>query len=231
MDCELFDKRGYPIVDVTTGYTLWSKSYGPQVMLGADLRLLDKLSSVDWKSQKKVLDVACGTGRMGNWLREKGAGDLFGLDTNGAMVEEALQNQIYKEITIRDMADTGLPDKSFDLVLNALSLEHVEDLDPVFKETYRICRSGGYFVAIGFHPYFQIMGVPTHFKDETGQNLSIKSYVHNLSDFFRFGKENGWDLIEFKEQCVDKILVNIKSSYEKHLHKPFCFAMVWKKQK
>jgi ubiquinone/menaquinone biosynthesis C-methylase UbiE len=45
----------------------------------------------------------------------------------------------------KDARETGLPDKSFDLVVVAQVLEHFEDYMPVIKEAKRLCKDDGYF--------------------------------------------------------------------------------------
>ena len=45
----------------------------------------------------------------------------------------------------KDIRNTGLPEKSFDLVVVAQVLEHFEDYEPVIKEAKRLCKDDGYF--------------------------------------------------------------------------------------
>ena len=64
-----FDQRRYPIVDVREGYGEWVRTYEQTVLDEMDLRLLARLRGVDWAAAGDVLDLACGTGRIGAWLR------------------------------------------------------------------------------------------------------------------------------------------------------------------
>src|SRR5690242_2597239 len=71
MDHSVYDRRRYPIVDVREGYGEWVRTYEDTVLDEMDLRLLARLRTVDWSSARTVLDLACGTGRVGAWLRER----------------------------------------------------------------------------------------------------------------------------------------------------------------
>lgn len=47
MDHAIFDKRKYPVVEVTEGYGEWVHTYEQTVQDEMDLRLLDRLQKVD----------------------------------------------------------------------------------------------------------------------------------------------------------------------------------------
>src|SRR5262245_40437862 len=50
MKLSLFDKRGYPTVQVRTGYREWSAHYEATVAAGLDQPLLDQVVSPDWNT-------------------------------------------------------------------------------------------------------------------------------------------------------------------------------------
>ena len=68
VDHSIYDKRRYPIVEVREGYREWVRTYEQTVQDEMDVRLLDGLKTVDWSARQSVLDLACGTGRIGVWL-------------------------------------------------------------------------------------------------------------------------------------------------------------------
>jgi SAM-dependent methyltransferase len=59
---------------------------------------------------------------------------------------EAARGRIYP-IPAIDITASGLPDRSFDIVLSGDVLEHVPDLDAALHDTARILRPGGTFLA------------------------------------------------------------------------------------
>ena len=67
----------------------------------------------------------------------------------------------------------------------------------------RVTKRGGYFVIVGFHPQFLMAGVPTHFDRAPGEPVTIRSYVHLLSDHVKAAHAAGWSLLEMDEGLVD----------------------------
>jgi len=89
MDHAIYDKRRYPIVDVRQGYAEWVRTYEQTVEDEMDIRLLEGLKSIDWSAAHEVLDLACGTGRIGAWLHKRSAAAIDGVDMTPEMLEVA----------------------------------------------------------------------------------------------------------------------------------------------
>jgi len=105
MDHALYDKRRYPIVAVRAGYAAWSRTYEQTVHDEMDVRLLDRLRTVDWARARMVLDLACGTGRIGLWRRRRCPGAaLDGVETTPEMLALARSRNLYRHL------DEHLPD-------------------------------------------------------------------------------------------------------------------------
>src|SRR5438876_41505 len=109
VDHSIYDKRRYPIVGVREGYAEWAPRYEQTVYDEMDLRLLERLRTVDWSSPRSVLDLACGTGRIGAWLRRRcPAAAVDGVDITPEMLDVARSRGIYRTLAIADVASTGL---------------------------------------------------------------------------------------------------------------------------
>ena len=67
---------------------------------------------------------------------------------------------------------------SYDLVSVGLADEHLLELLPLYQEAARLVRPEGYLVLVGYHPFFQLSGVPTTFEQPTGEPATIEGYVH-----------------------------------------------------
>ena len=67
-----FDSRGYRTVDVRTGYGEWVATYEQTVEDAMDVALLDALTKPPWRTLRCAVDLGCGTGRTGAWLRRNG---------------------------------------------------------------------------------------------------------------------------------------------------------------
>jgi SAM-dependent methyltransferase len=230
MDHALYDKRRYPIVDVREGYGAWVRTYEQTVQDEMDLCLLERLTTVDWASPRSVLDLACGTGRIGAWLRRRGAAAAIdGVDLTPEMLELARSRGVYRTLAVADVADTRLPAERYDLCTQSLADEHLPELDPLYREVARVTRPGGDFVIVGFHPQFLMAGMPTHFDRAAGEPVTIRSYVHLLSDHVKAAGTAGWRLQEMDEGLVDDAWLRKKPKWDVFLGLPISFAMVWRR--
>jgi SAM-dependent methyltransferase len=227
MDVSRFDARKYRTVGVSEGYGQWAPTYEDPVLDLLDVRLLDRLQSVPWALARQVADLACGTGRIGSWLKGGGAGTLDGVDLTPQMLERARVKQLYRQLHLADVARTPLDEGRYDLVTAVLVDEHLPDLAPLYREAARIARPGGNFVLVGYHPFFLLNGIPTHFDSASGEPLAIECYVHLFSDHVRAALSAGWELREMHEGLVDEAWLEHKPKWRRFLHQPVSFALAW----
>jgi len=237
-----FDSRGYRTVAPREGYDRWARTYGDTVEDAMDIALLDRVG-VGWAAVGTAADLGCGTGRTGAWLKERGVGEVDGVDLSPGMLEAARARGVYRSLTEAEVGATGLaaadPDSGstglaagvYDLVVSCLVDEHLAELGPLYAEAARLGRPGARFVLVGFHPHFIIAsGMPTHFDDaESGESLAIETHVHLLSDHVAAGRAAGLDLVELQERVVDDEWVALKPKWERFRDHPISFAFVWMK--
>lgn len=225
-DFARFDTRHYPTLGVREGYSAWAETYEATVLDLMDLRLLDRLATVDWAAARRVLDLACGTGRGGVWFRAHGVARLDGIDLTPAMLAKAEAKGVYDRLTQGDVAATGLPDSAYDLVTMLLADEHLAALGPVYAEAARLAASHGRFVLVGFHPWFLMSGMPTHFDAPDGPT-AIESHVHLFADHVGAAHAAGWRLAELEEGLIDDAWIAAKPKWADRRDRPISFAMVW----
>jgi SAM-dependent methyltransferase len=230
MDAEIFDKRGYPVAAAASGYGEWAESYERTVAVGLDGPLLDRIASVPWREASPAVDLACGTGRTGAWVRARGVAEIDGVDLTHAMLARASERGVYRELRIGDVAATGYASASYALCTMSLADEHLATLGPVYREAARLLAPAGRFVLVGYHPFFLINGQATHFHRPSGEAVAIKSYVHLFSDHHRAGLDAGLSLIELQECVIDEAWLATKPKWRPYLHWPVSFAMVWGKE-
>jgi SAM-dependent methyltransferase len=227
MDHSIYDKRKYPIVDVREGYREWARTYEQIVQDEMDLCLLDGLQTIDWSSLQSVLDLACGTGRIGVWLKARTSAAIDGVDITPEMLDTARSKGVYRTLRLADVSNTGLPAGAYDLCTQSLADEHLPDLRPLYREAARVTRPGGRFVIVGYHPQFLMAGVPTHFDRAPGEPVTIRSYVHLLSDQVNAAHAAGWTLREMDEGLIDDAWLQKKPKWEVYSGLPVSFVMVW----
>lgn len=225
LDFKRYDSRGYKTVDVKEGYTQWAKSYDDGFDANLDRRLLENLKSIDWNTIETAVDLACGTGRTGKWLKDHRVNVVDGVDLSTEMMARAKARGIYRQLLNEDIRRTSLPSGAYDLVTNSLSAEHLPKLEPLFQEAHRLLKSGGCFVLLGYHPHFQLRGIPTHFDDEMGESIAITNHVHLISDFVKAGLATEFTLGELDENVVDESWPAMK----RHFGHPISFIGVWRK--
>jgi SAM-dependent methyltransferase len=216
-----YDRRGYRTLPVAEGYAAWAGSYGDlDDRLDIDLFAASPLLAARVPGAR-VVDLGCGTGRIGSWLKERGAGEVVGLDRTDAMRAFASARGVYVETVAGDVIATGLDQASFDGAVTSLVLCHVADLAAFFAEAARIVRPGGFLAVVDFHPFFMMSGVPTHFDDPaTSTPLAIANHVHALRDFFAMAVHAGFAVREMEERFVDPPWVAASPNYAKHLGRP-----------
>jgi malonyl-CoA O-methyltransferase len=80
-----------------------------------------------------------------------------------------------------------------------LVLEHIRDLNYVFKEAYRILRNEGILAICELHPERQKKGIKARFEDpEEKKLIEIDSYYHSSADYSKAGKNAGFKKINFE---------------------------------
>jgi len=229
MDFSPFDNRGYPTLPVREGYSAWADTYDDTVQDLMDLRLAEGLTSVRWSAHAEALDLACGTGRFGAWLRCKGVAAVDGLDLTPAMLARAEARGVYRSLTAGEVTAVGRTDGSYSLICQSLADEHLPELGPLYAEAFRLAAPGGLFVVIGYHPWFLMSGMPTHFRDASGRNFAIDSHVHLFADHAAAALQAGWRLQELSEGLIDEAWIAAKPKWTVHRGRPISFAWVWRR--
>lgn len=230
MEYSSFDIRKYPVLPVKEGYREWSDSYEETVQDEMDLRLLSKIKSINWQTINRAIDFACGTGRIGVWLKKQGVNHIDGIDITPEMLAKAREKNVYSSVLTADILNSEIQPECYDLCVQALADEHIGDISLLYREASRIIKNNGYFVIVGYHPFFLMNGIITHFHKENGDPLAIESYIHLLSDHVKAALKSNLILLEMDEGLIDDDWIEKKPKWIKYKNWPVSFSMVWKKQ-
>ena len=103
------------------------------------------IPTITINSTLDVLDLGCGTGLAGAWLKDY-ARTLAGVDLSEQMVTIARKKMLYDELSVMSIS-TYLHqcERKFDLVVAADVLSYVGDLRTTFQQVGSAVRSGGHF--------------------------------------------------------------------------------------
>ncbi len=121
----------------------------------ATAALLDLAGDV---SGLRLLEVACGQGRVARELARRGA-TLTGLDISAALLAQARAYEAAEPLGIGYLhadvtAPSALEGRAFDGVVCNYGLSDIDDLDGVLANVARWLRPGGAFVFSLLHPCF-----------------------------------------------------------------------------
>lgn len=158
------------------------------------MTMLQELDCQDKQNPKRILDLGCGTGLMGEAVFPY-ASWLDGVDISGGMVAQAAGKSVYHTLTVMDgtayMAEKEA--KSYDMVLAADVMVYIGDLAPVFNQVARILEPGGLFIFTcqKWHGEGFVLG---------GDHRFSHSLVYLCATVQRFGME----LVRYVEQSSRK---------------------------
>ena len=190
-----------PVLTPTEGYRRWAADYGRepnafQQLEGPALeRLLPEVAG------RRVLDLGCGKGRISRLVLRRGASRAVAADLSLAMLGESGAFDGPKLVA---SARSPLPFRSasFDLVVCALVLGHVEDLDRALAAVADLLEPGGHLVVSDFHPYATLRGWQRTFVDpERGETCAIAQHLHMFSDYVRDLGRHGLTVEALEEIC------------------------------
>jgi SAM-dependent methyltransferase len=143
-------------VSAREGYAVWAAGYDTDhnPLIAAEDPLVDAI--FDRLPLASALDVATGTGRYALRLARRGVA-VAALDQSTAMLAVARERARAEELSIafhEGVIGEPLPfaADTFDLVINALALCHVPDINGAVAEFARVARPGGHLLITDFHP-------------------------------------------------------------------------------
>ena len=175
---------------------------------------------------KKLVDVACGTGDIGKLFLDKTneKSDVTSIDPNNKMISQG-KNKLskYKNIKWIKAPAEKLPlnDNSFDYYTISFGLRNTKNLDQALSEAYRVLKPGGRYLCLEFSKV-----------QNTNLNLIYKNYSKLIPIIGKFivGEKEPYEyLVKSIEQFINQeelIQLMKKHKFQKNSYRNFSNGIV-----
>ena len=145
-----------------------------------ELKLLKQHLAKIVKPNTSILDLGCSEGLTAAVVFNRKLD--IGLDNHKYFVKLAIDSGVYKKVILGDARKIPLSNKSVDLVFSNCVIEHIEGIDKVFSEVYRVLKPGGKFVfttpSHNFYKYSIFSRLGLKFISKFYGKLRDKKYSH-----------------------------------------------------
>lgn len=174
---------------VAEAYERWALTYdqSPNPLLAREERyLLPLLPSLDGR---RVLDLACGTGRWLERFREAEA-QVVGVDYSKAMLSVARAKPgLEGQLARADCLELPFPTAVFDYAICSFAISHFRFLEDAIRELARVMKPSSLVWISDLHPEAHKRGWRTIFKDQTcaWQIQTWPKSVRELASTYRSG--------------------------------------------
>ncbi|HEV7781063.1 MAG TPA: class I SAM-dependent methyltransferase [Chitinophagaceae bacterium] len=179
-------------MSIQQAYNSWASQYDSNDNKTRDLEAFALRETLSPIAFDNCLEIGCGTGKNTVWLIEK-AKQVTAVDLSEEMMAKAKLKAGSANVQFKQ-ADITAPwtfgEAQYDLVSFSLVLEHIENLDPVFKETAAALKPGGHVYIGELHPFKQYAGSKARFETEQGVQV-VDCFNHHISDFTRAANQCG----------------------------------------
>jgi len=191
-------------MDTQQAYNAWASQYDTNLNKTRDLEAIALRSILSGISFDRCLEIGCGTGKNTIWLAEK-AKHVTAVDLSEEMLLKAKEkiNTETVEFKLADITkEWSFRNGLHDLVSFSLVLEHIDDLDHIFKEAAASLHTGGHVYIGELHPFKQYSGSKARFETESGTQV-VQCFNHHLSDFLLPAMKHGLSVVTINEYFDD----------------------------
>ncbi len=196
-------------------YKIWATFYDNQpdnVVLYLEGKLFTEMISQNDISNKKILDIGCGTGRHWNEMLKKSPLKLTGMDNSEGMINKLKEKFPSAEVFISKENSLKLFDNSvFDIIVSTLTIGHVKDIKSFLHEWNRVLKTNGAIIITDFHPEAFGIGMKRTFLYK-GEVIEVENYLYTMAYLKKIFEELNWEISYIKEKVIDE---EVKYLFEK----------------
>ncbi|HEY6339384.1 MAG TPA: class I SAM-dependent methyltransferase [Candidatus Sulfotelmatobacter sp.] len=185
--------NGSRSLSVSEGYEHWAPIYDqePNPLLAREERYL--LPLLRELPNKRLLDLACGTGRWLARLTALGCESGVGIDCSSGMLRVAgAKHEITGRLARASCDRLPFRAAAFDLAICSFALGHVHHLAPVVCELARVTKPGAAVFVSDLHHEAYTRGWRVGFRDE-GAAVQIETLPHPAEEIVQTFASNGFE--------------------------------------
>lgn len=159
-------------------YERWAPLY-PPVPHNPLMRAEQQAMSECWPevAGRRVLDLACGTGRYSRLLAAANAREVVAVDFCAPMLAQVAGARR----VCASMMQLPFGDGVFDVVISGLAVGHAPEVRGWMSEIARVLHTGGTLLYSDFHPQAALAGLPRSFKDRDDNTVTVPHRCHDLA--------------------------------------------------
>jgi 2-polyprenyl-3-methyl-5-hydroxy-6-metoxy-1,4-benzoquinol methylase len=187
-------------MEIQQAYNSWAGQYDTNINKTRDLEAHALRTSLDNLIFESVLEVGCGTGKNTEWFISK-TNFITAIDLSEEMLAKAKEKISATGVEFKQVDITKpwtFRKQQYELISFSLVLEHIENLDQIFKETADALKPGGYVYIGELHPFKQYTGSKARFDTDNGTQV-VTCFNHHVTDFINAGKKHGLTLVDVEE--------------------------------
>lgn len=110
---------------------------------------LDSFVEADAIKDKKILDIGSGTGHLFNWLREKGAINIQGIDPSDMNIKISKEKYPWATSRLSTLKEfSKINEQKFDTAFAIMIIEHIENLQEAFHEIHTLLADSGKLILV-----------------------------------------------------------------------------------
>ncbi|MDY0083595.1 MAG: methyltransferase domain-containing protein [Ignavibacteriaceae bacterium] len=191
-------------MNVEEAYKYWSEQYDTNQNKTRDLEAISLRETLNDIRFENCLEIGCGTGKNTEWLITKGH-KIIAVDLSEEMLTIArnkISNDNVQFLKADINEDWTFTNEKFDLVVCSLVLEHIENINRIFKLISEHLTENGILYIGELHPFKQYLGSKAGYENEEGKQ-TVTGFTHHISEFISLAKQNGLIITEVKEYFDD----------------------------
>jgi len=192
-------------MDVKNAYDLWSAEYDTNKNKTRDLEAIALRNTLEHVHVARCLEIGCGTGKNTEWLVTR-CQELTAVDLSAEMLSKAkakITSDAVRFVEADISSSWTFQQGYYDLAIFSLVLEHVFNLDHIFRQVADCLEPGGLVYIGELHPFKQYSGTKARFETAEGEQ-SPECFNHHISDFIISAKAHGLTLTDLGEYFDDE---------------------------